>query len=91
MNRDAVLRNWAYMAVAWAWLLLAVGCCFSLVTVAGGGYNGVLLMAVSSAGLAIPLLAFGVQRGGLLARIVAAAALVPVLFIVGDFIGRYHY
>jgi len=90
-NRNAASRNWTYLAVAWAWLLLVVGCNFSLVTIAGRDYNGVLLMAISCAGLATPLLVFAVRRGDLFARIAAAPALIPILFIIGDFIGRYRF
>ena len=81
-------RGWGRLAVAWAWLFLVVGCAASLVTVAGGGYRGVLLTAISCAGIAAALLAFGICRGGLVARVFAVLGIAPFLFIVSEFIRR---
>jgi hypothetical protein len=83
-------RAWAFIAVLWAWLLLPIGCGASLVTVARGGYDGVLLTAISCAGAAAILLTFAVLRGGMVARIFAALSLVPLVFIVSEFIRRYR-
>jgi hypothetical protein len=82
-------RAWARLAVAWAWLFLVVGCGASLVTVARGGYSGVLLTAISCAGVAAVLLAFGIWRGGIVARIFAILGIAPLFFIVSEFIHRY--
>ena len=82
-------RAWARLGVAWAWLFLVVGCGASLVTVARGGYSGVLLTAISCAGIAAVLLAFGIWRGGIITRVFAVLGIAPIIFIVSDFIRRY--
>jgi len=80
---------WARLAVAWAWLFLLVGCGASLITVARGGYSGLLLTAISCVAIAAVLLAFGVWRGGILCRVFAGLGIAPFLFIVSEFIHRY--
>lgn len=82
-------RSSARLAIAWAWIFLAVGCGASLVTVAHGGYSSVLLTALSCAGLAAVLLAYGIWRGGIAARVFAVLGIVPLIFIVSEFIRRY--
>jgi hypothetical protein len=68
---------------------LLVGCAASLVTGAGG-YEPVLRIAISCAGLGALLPAFALGRDGIVARIIAASGFLPLLFIVGDFIRRYR-
>jgi hypothetical protein len=83
-------RAWVIAALVWAWLILLAGCGASLLTVASGDYNGVLLTAVSCAAIAAVLLTFAGLRGHIVARIFAALGLVPISFIVGEFLLRYH-
>ena len=82
-------RAWARLAVAWAWLFLLVGCGASLITVARGGYSGLLLTAISCACIAAFLLAFAMWRGGVVCRVIAALGIAPFLFVVTEFIRRY--
>ena len=86
---SASTRAWARLAVAWAWLFLVVGCAASLITVARGGYRGVLLTAIACASGGVALLAFGIWRGGVVARVFAVLGIAPLLFIVSEFIRRY--
>jgi hypothetical protein len=81
-------RAWAFVAIAYAWLLLVVGCGAALVTVAHGGYTGVLRFAIFCAAIAAILLAFGILRGGKVARVFAVLGIAPFLFIVFEFISR---
>ena len=90
-NKRAVssgIRDWARLAVAWAWLLLLVGCCLSLITVAHGVYAQVLLAAIWCAGVATLLLMFGILRGGVGTRVLAFLGIGPLLFIVSELLSR---
>jgi len=59
------------------------------VTVAKGGYGGVLLFAISCAGVAVGLLTIAVWRGTMATHILALPSIVPLLFILGDFLRRF--
>lgn len=66
--------------------MIALAC--SNITVARGGYAGVLTTAIVCSALAVLCLAVPIVRGPLGWRIAATVLTLPVLFVVADFIQR---
>jgi hypothetical protein len=69
-------------------LSLVVALMCSNVTVARGGYGGVLLVAMACGTLAVCCLAVPFVRGPLAWRLTAVVLALPVLFVVADFLRR---
>jgi hypothetical protein len=67
-------------------MLIALAC--SNVTIARGGYAGVLTAAIVCAALAVLCLAVPVARGPLGWRVAGVVLALPALFVVADFIRR---
>ncbi len=86
-----IFCTWARLAVAWAWLLLLAAVGGMTITVARGGYQGVLQFAIACDLAAGVLLSFTLWRGGTIARVAAALGIVPLLFVAWEFLRRYHF
>ena len=81
-------RIWPFY-IGLPFLLVALFC--ETVTVAGGGYEGVLEVALAFTFIADLFLIYAVKRGGIVARTASCLCLLPTLFIVADFIRRAPY
>jgi hypothetical protein len=71
--------------------LLFVALFFQNVTVAGGRYAGVLIIALLLTTIADVCFIQAFRRGGLTARCFSVLLLLPTLFVVADFIRRALY
>src|SRR5688572_11880786 len=67
-------------------MTIALAC--STVTIAHGGYAGVLTTAIACAALAVLCLAVPIARGPLGWRVAGVVLALPALFVVSDFIRR---
>jgi hypothetical protein len=85
------VRAWAFNAVLWAWLLLLAAVGGATVTVARGGYQGVLQFAIACDLVAGALLSFAFLRGGIVVRVASALGIAPLLFVAWEFFRRYHF
>jgi hypothetical protein len=84
-------RLWAPLAALYGWLLAVIALCAANITVAGGGYQDVLRIALVAALLAAGLFVFGFYRGGVLVRVLSAVGALPVVFVVLEFFRRYQF
>lgn len=84
-------RAWARITVAWAWLLLLVAVCAASLTIARGGYQRVLQIAIVCDLAAGVLLSVALWRGGIIVRVVSALGIVPLLFVASEFFRRYKF
>ncbi len=89
--RIANARAWARIAAAWACVLLLIAVFAATATVARGGYQRVLQIAIVCDLLAGTLLGFALWRGGIIVRVVSALGLVPLLFVASEFFRRYQF
>lgn len=80
---------------AWAFAagipLLFVALFFQTVTLTGGSYAAVLIIALALTGLADAFFIYAFRRGGIFARSLSVILLLPTLFVISDFLRRVPY
>ena len=90
MKRDVLLS--ICLGIAWAVILAGVG--NAIVTIASNdplAFRGPLLKAIfCAAGAALLFLIVAIAGKNIIVRLIAAAGFVPVIFVVYDFLHRYH-